>query len=52
MNKRPIRVGHIVLSFHDAAAEQVERLLRSPHGHGVERSSALHKEMFTKRITR
>lgn len=42
---RPLRVGHIALSFHDAASEQVELLLRS-HGHEIERSSAPHKDMF------
>lgn len=44
---RPLRVGHIALSFHDAASEQVELLLRS-HGHEVERFSAPHKDMFAK----
>lgn len=42
---RPIRVGHIALSFHDAVAEQVELLLRS-HGHDIERHSARHTDMF------
>jgi glycine betaine/proline transport system substrate-binding protein len=42
---RSIRVGHIALSFHDAAAEQVELVLRS-HGHDVERHSAPHSLMF------
>ena len=42
---RPIRVGHIALSFHDAAAEQVELVLRS-HGHDIERRSAPHELMF------
>ncbi|TFV57907.1 glycine/betaine ABC transporter substrate-binding protein [Mycobacterium sp. PS03-16] len=42
---RPLRVGHISLSFHDAAAEQVELVLRS-HGHEIERHSAPHREMF------
>ena len=42
---RPLRVGHIALSFHEAASEQVELLLRS-HGHEIERSSAPHKDMF------
>ncbi len=42
---RPVRVGHIGLSFHDAAAEQVELVLRS-HGHDVERTSAPHSLMF------
>jgi len=43
--KRPLRVGHIALSFHDATAEQVELVLRS-HGHEVERHSAPHQQMF------
>jgi glycine betaine/proline transport system substrate-binding protein len=42
---RPLRVGHIALSFHDAASEQVELLLRS-HGHEIERSAAPHRDMF------
>lgn len=42
---RPLRVGHIALSFHDAAAEQVELLLRS-HGHDIERHAAPHEQMF------
>jgi glycine betaine/proline transport system substrate-binding protein len=42
---RPVRLGHIALSFHDAAAEQVELILRS-HGHETERSSAPHEKMF------
>ncbi|WP_425003240.1 glycine betaine ABC transporter substrate-binding protein [Mycolicibacterium sp. S3B2] len=42
---RPVRVGHISLSFHDAAAEQIELVLRS-HGHRIERHSASHREMF------
>jgi glycine betaine/proline transport system substrate-binding protein len=41
----PIRVGHIDLSFHDAAAREVEKVLAA-HGHGVQRSSAPHEEMF------
>lgn len=44
---RPLRVGHIALSFHDAASEQVELLLRS-HGHEIERLSAPHRDMFAK----
>lgn len=43
--KRPLRVGHIALSFHDAAAEQVELVLRS-HGHEIERRGAPHQQMF------
>lgn len=42
---RPVRVGHIALSFHDAAAEQVELVLRS-HGHKVARHCAPHSLMF------
>jgi len=42
---RPIRVGHIDLSFHDAAAHEVERILGA-HGHHIERSAAPHEEMF------
>lgn len=36
---RAIRVGHIALSFHDAASEQVELVLRS-HRHEVDRHAA------------
>ena len=42
---RPIRVGHIDVSFHDAAAREVERILRA-RGHRIERSAAPHEEMF------
>ncbi len=42
---RRVRVGHIALSFHDAAAEQVELVLRS-HGHDIDRRSAAHEQMF------
>jgi glycine betaine/proline transport system substrate-binding protein len=42
---RPLRIGHIALSFHDAAAEQVELVLRS-HGHDIERHHAPHEAMF------
>lgn len=42
---RPVRVGHIDLSFHDAAAREVERVLTA-HGLTVERSAAPHEEMF------
>ncbi len=42
---RPIRVGHIGLSFHDASAREVERVLAA-HGHAIERSAAPHEEMF------
>ncbi|WP_277906228.1 glycine betaine ABC transporter substrate-binding protein [Nitrospirillum amazonense] len=40
-----IRVGHIDLSFHDASALEVERILHD-HGLPVERSAASHEEMF------
>lgn len=40
-----VRVGHIDLSFHDAAAREVEKILAA-HGHPVERSAAPHEEMF------
>lgn len=43
----PIRVGHIALSFHDASAREVERVLEA-HGHVIERSAAPHEEMFRK----
>jgi glycine betaine/proline transport system substrate-binding protein len=42
---RPIRVGHIDLSFHDAASLEVESVLVA-HGLSVERSSAPHEEMY------
>jgi glycine betaine/proline transport system substrate-binding protein len=42
---RPIRVGHIDLSFHDAAAREVEAVLRW-HGHAILRAAAPHEEMF------
>ena len=41
----PVRVGHIDLSFHDAAAREVEHVLVS-HGVAVERSAAPHEEMY------
>jgi glycine betaine/proline transport system substrate-binding protein len=41
----PIRVGHIDLSFHDASALAVERVLQD-HGLEVARSAAPHEEMF------
>ena len=41
----PIRVGHIDLSFHDASAREVERVLAA-HGHEIARSTAPHEEMF------
>ena len=40
-----LRVGHIDLSFHDAAAREVERVLVD-HGIAVERSTAPHEEMY------
>lgn len=40
-----IRVGHIGLSFHDAAAREVESVIRR-HGHEIERSAAPHEEMY------
>ncbi len=42
-----VRVGHIDLSFHDAAAREVEAILRR-HGHTIERSAAPHEKMFEK----
>ena len=42
---RPVRVGHIDLSFHDASAREVEDVLIA-HGHAIERSAAPHEEMF------
>ncbi len=42
---RPLRVGHIGLSFHDASAREVERVLTA-HGHTIERSAAPHEEIF------
>jgi glycine betaine/proline transport system substrate-binding protein len=45
-----VRVGHIDLSFHDAAAREVEAILER-HGHSIERSAAPHEEMF-KRLGR
>lgn len=41
----PVRVGHIDLSFHDAAAREVERILIA-YGHEIERTAAPHEEMF------
>ncbi|QNI10016.1 glycine betaine ABC transporter substrate-binding protein [Mycobacterium kubicae] len=41
----PVRVGHIDLSFHDAAAHEVENVLVA-HGHRIERSAAPHEDMF------
>jgi glycine betaine/proline transport system substrate-binding protein len=43
----PIRVGHIDLSFHDAASLEVEKILAS-YGHEIVRSSAPHEEMFAR----
>lgn len=45
VDARPVRVGHIDLSFHDAAALEVERVLAA-HDVTVERSAAPHEEMF------
>lgn len=45
-----LRVGHIDLSFHDAASREVEKVLIR-HGHEVVRTSAPHEEMF-KRLGR
>lgn len=42
---RAIRVGHIGLSFHEASAREVERVL-AEHGHRIERRWAPHEEMF------
>ena len=42
---QPIRVGHIDLSFHDAAAREVERVLTA-RCLTVERSTAPHEEMY------
>lgn len=47
MSARPIRVGHIDLSFHDASAREVEAILLEG-GHVVERSAAAHEEMFAR----
>jgi glycine betaine/proline transport system substrate-binding protein len=44
---RPIRVGHIDLSFHDASAHAVEAVL-ARHGHAVSRSAAPHEAMFAR----
>jgi glycine betaine/proline transport system substrate-binding protein len=41
----PIRVGHIDLGFHEAAAREVEAII-ARHGHGIERSAASHEEMY------
>ena len=47
MSGRPIRVGHIDLSFHDASSRAVEAILVE-EGHAVERSAAPHEEMFAR----
>ncbi len=47
MSGRPIRVGHIDLSFHDASAREVEAILLE-EGHAVERFAAPHEEMFAR----
>ena len=41
----PIRIGHIALSFHEASAREVARVLES-HGHEVTFASAPHEEAF------
>lgn len=41
----PIRIGHIDLSFHAAAARAVEDVVVK-HGHVIERSAAPHEEAF------
>ncbi|CCW18331.1 ABC proline/glycine betaine family protein transporter, periplasmic ligand binding protein [Sphingobium indicum BiD32] len=41
----PIRIGHIDLSFHDASARELERVLEA-HGERIEHSAAPHEEMF------
>ncbi|GAB2875119.1 glycine betaine ABC transporter substrate-binding protein [Microbulbifer echini] len=43
---RPIRVGHIDLSFHDASAREVEKILED-FGHRVQRYTASHEVMFS-----
>jgi glycine betaine/proline transport system substrate-binding protein len=40
-----IHVGHIDLSFHDAAAREVEAIVVR-HGHSIERYAAPHEEMY------
>jgi len=45
MSAFQIRVGHIDLSFHDAAAREVEAILEK-HGHTIKRSAAPHERMF------
>jgi glycine betaine/proline transport system substrate-binding protein len=42
---RPLRLGHIDLSFHAASAAVVQSVLER-HGHQVEISTAPHEEMF------
>lgn len=46
-----IKVGHIDLSFHDASALEVEKILAEHGHHQIERSAAPHEEMF-KRLGR
>jgi len=41
----PIRIGHIALSFHEASAREVARILES-HGHEVSFAAAPHEEAF------
>jgi len=45
MRSETIRVGHIDLSFHDAAAREVEAVLER-HGHTIERHAAHHEAAF------
>lgn len=42
---KAVRVGHIDLSFHNAAAREVEATIVK-HGHLIERSAAPHEEMY------
>ncbi|WP_377805926.1 glycine betaine ABC transporter substrate-binding protein [Azospirillum sp. A29] len=44
-----LRVGHIDLSFHDAAARAVESILGA-NGHRIESAAALHEEMFQRMV--
>lgn len=46
----PLKVGHIDLSFHDASAHEVERILKE-NGHVIESDTGPHEEMF-KRLGR
>ena len=42
---KPIRIGHIALSFHEASALEVAKVLES-HGHSVSYASAPHEAAF------